>query len=373
MKSQKKLNAEENCAHFTSKPDYMINKQDFKSNNHMKFSNKFESLKNFQKPSLDSYMTCSKLNMHVSIFSLDMSKKYSYSEPNIANLLLNDLPQSKGYLKSKSTINSSNTNKKKSNSSHIRELKLTDKLKFQFKTNNKFWYLVKQVFLCKSQFKVNRFKSNILSRDNINNSSKQLNSSSSLSKKLSKSLDCLLVRNNLYSINAETSNNFHETNTKVNREPTTSALMQKLLNNGKPSIYPVNDLEKIEQISTNEKAAKFSALALSSSSSSDYKRQLSKFWKKTDYKYIRYISESNLTHSENSNKIEDKKPNRKSLKAQKLAEADDRALKNFLSKKQYSQRRNAICTKIDKLYHNKHLVNYMEHILREDYIRNFLI
>lgn len=36
-------------------------------------------------------------------------------------------------------------------------------------------------------------------------------------------------------------------------------------------------------------------------------------------------------------------------------------------------RRSAICSRIDKIYYNRQLVNFMEYLLREDYIKNFLL
>jgi hypothetical protein len=38
-----------------------------------------------------------------------------------------------------------------------------------------------------------------------------------------------------------------------------------------------------------------------------------------------------------------------------------------------SGRRSAICSRIDKIYYNRQLVNFMEYLLREDYIKNFLL
>ena len=53
-------------------------------------------------------------------------------------------------------------------------------------------------------------------------------------------------------------------------------------------------------------------------------------------------------------------------------ETNDKQLKMFFLCER-SGRRPAICSRIDKFYHNRQLVNYMEYLLREDYIRNFLL
>lgn len=53
-------------------------------------------------------------------------------------------------------------------------------------------------------------------------------------------------------------------------------------------------------------------------------------------------------------------------------ESNDKQLKMFFLCER-SGRRPAICSRIDKFYHNRQLVNYMEYLLREDYIRNFLL
>jgi len=54
-------------------------------------------------------------------------------------------------------------------------------------------------------------------------------------------------------------------------------------------------------------------------------------------------------------------------------ELNDKTLTFYLSSDKGCSRRNAICSRIDKFYFNRQLVNYMEHLLREDYIKNFLI
>jgi hypothetical protein len=54
-------------------------------------------------------------------------------------------------------------------------------------------------------------------------------------------------------------------------------------------------------------------------------------------------------------------------------ELNDKTLDLYLSTDKYCSRRNAICSRIDKFYFNRQLISYMEHLLREDYIKNFLI
>ncbi|CAF0905608.1 unnamed protein product [Brachionus calyciflorus] len=58
---------------------------------------------------------------------------------------------------------------------------------------------------------------------------------------------------------------------------------------------------------------------------------------------------------------------------EKKAEITDRILHKFLESNRLSCRRYAVCSRIDKLYHKKQLINYMEYLLREDYIQNFLM
>lgn len=50
----------------------------------------------------------------------------------------------------------------------------------------------------------------------------------------------------------------------------------------------------------------------------------------------------------------------------------DKTMRMFLACER-SGRRMAICSKIDKIAYNRQLINYMEYLLREDYIRNFLL
>ena len=58
---------------------------------------------------------------------------------------------------------------------------------------------------------------------------------------------------------------------------------------------------------------------------------------------------------------------------EKKAEINDKILNIYLNTCKYSCRRNAICSRIDKIYHNRQLINFMEYLLREDYIKNFLL
>ena len=58
---------------------------------------------------------------------------------------------------------------------------------------------------------------------------------------------------------------------------------------------------------------------------------------------------------------------------EKKNEINDLELNNYLEKSASKIRRNAICEKIDKLENNKQLLNFMEYLLREDYIKNFLL
>jgi hypothetical protein len=53
--------------------------------------------------------------------------------------------------------------------------------------------------------------------------------------------------------------------------------------------------------------------------------------------------------------------------------SNDSVFELFLAARSCAQRRNAICAKIDKLYSNRQLLDYMEFLLREDYIQSFLI
>lgn len=57
---------------------------------------------------------------------------------------------------------------------------------------------------------------------------------------------------------------------------------------------------------------------------------------------------------------------------EKYPHHNDKTLTSFLAS-QRCGRRYAICSKIDKIYNNRQLINYMEYLLREDYIRNFLL
>ncbi|RNA43211.1 hypothetical protein BpHYR1_018667 [Brachionus plicatilis] len=57
----------------------------------------------------------------------------------------------------------------------------------------------------------------------------------------------------------------------------------------------------------------------------------------------------------------------------KKSEINDNVLHRFLENKRAHARRFAICARIDKLDHNKELINFMEYLLREDYIQNFLM
>jgi hypothetical protein len=58
---------------------------------------------------------------------------------------------------------------------------------------------------------------------------------------------------------------------------------------------------------------------------------------------------------------------------EKRGELNDIVLNLFINSEKCAHRRNAVCTKIDKLYYDRQLVNYMEYLLREDYIKNFLL
>jgi hypothetical protein len=58
---------------------------------------------------------------------------------------------------------------------------------------------------------------------------------------------------------------------------------------------------------------------------------------------------------------------------EKKNEINDMDLNNYLENSASKIRRNAICEKIDKLENNKQLLNFMEYLLREDYIKNFLL
>ena len=58
---------------------------------------------------------------------------------------------------------------------------------------------------------------------------------------------------------------------------------------------------------------------------------------------------------------------------EKKNEINDTDLNNYLETNASKTRRNAICEKIDKLENNKQLLNFMEYLLREDYIKNFLL
>lgn len=57
----------------------------------------------------------------------------------------------------------------------------------------------------------------------------------------------------------------------------------------------------------------------------------------------------------------------------KKSEINDNVLHRFLESERSHSRRSAICARIDKLYRNKELINFMEYLLREDYIQNFLM
>ena len=59
--------------------------------------------------------------------------------------------------------------------------------------------------------------------------------------------------------------------------------------------------------------------------------------------------------------------------SEKKSELNDIVLNLFINSDKCAHRRNAVCTKIDKLYYDRQLVNYMEYLLREDYIKNFLL
>lgn len=61
-----------------------------------------------------------------------------------------------------------------------------------------------------------------------------------------------------------------------------------------------------------------------------------------------------------------------SSRSHPMPETTDKTLRAFLLSER-SGRRPAICSRIDKIYHNRQLINYMEYLLREDYIRNFLL
>lgn len=58
---------------------------------------------------------------------------------------------------------------------------------------------------------------------------------------------------------------------------------------------------------------------------------------------------------------------------EKKFEINDFDLIYYLSTKCSKQRRHAICAKIDKTDYNRQLQDFMEYLLREDYIRNFLL
>ena len=58
---------------------------------------------------------------------------------------------------------------------------------------------------------------------------------------------------------------------------------------------------------------------------------------------------------------------------EKKEELNDVILNYYLESPKISDRRGAICSRIDKFYNNRQLLNYMEYLLREDYIKNFLL
>ena len=51
----------------------------------------------------------------------------------------------------------------------------------------------------------------------------------------------------------------------------------------------------------------------------------------------------------------------------------DKTLVKFLSSKSVSRRRQATCSKIDKLENQRQLVNFMENRLRGEFVTNFLL
>ena len=61
------------------------------------------------------------------------------------------------------------------------------------------------------------------------------------------------------------------------------------------------------------------------------------------------------------------------INEKKEEEPQDNTLITFLNNRNISSRRCAICSRLDKLNCKKQLSNYMEYLLREDYIKNFLL
>jgi len=86
-------------------------------------------------------------------------------------------------------------------------------------------------------------------------------------------------------------------------------------------------------------------------------------------KKSRNKSENNNEH----NNDEFDKIDLRDFDEEKKKELNDERLNSFLKSKITSSRRNAISSRIDKLYHGAELVTYMENLLREEYIQNFLL
>lgn len=98
------------------------------------------------------------------------------------------------------------------------------------------------------------------------------------------------------------------------------------------------------------------------------------------YSSIKYIdsSEESLTSIKSTNNLISNNMNKNESKSdsnliKSLQRSNDSVFDLFLATRTSTQRRNAICPKIDKLNSNRQLLDYMEFLLREDYIQSFLL
>jgi hypothetical protein len=254
--------------------------------------------------------------------------------------------------------------------SQAHEYKLSDK--FKIKSNNTFWNILKQFITCQGDFLVS--KSNMVA----NSTEKQFNL---VTKPRSKSVGQLL---------------YTETGRKRSRQSLKKSFSKYENDNNFLKKANRKSEDKILQINTDihydkmveidvpagdaHTITNLDQLKIDHEPSANLQTTVSKFERFLKLTHInlrtrslnyeskrRHLSDTNLRIGESEAETNNKG-------ARSVGnEHDEKILQVFLSKKRYSARRNAICSRIDKLYHNKQLVNYMEFLLREDYIKNFLL
>jgi hypothetical protein len=255
----------------------------------------------------------------------------------------------------------------------VRGFKLKDKFKFQFKTNSAFCGVFKQFVTCSGANKNAMLDGTSLSRNSKNSRSKarskslshiivddsRLRSRQSVNKSFSRYKNERLILEDL--------NNERE-NIVVQKKPTETNLTVPH--------YDLNAIEPLSQSKALEQEPATPSKIINQENASPINSSKFERFLKLTHMHLRTKS---LNYSHRRRHLSDtnlqiaggKDP--RGASRNPFNEQDEKMLREFLSRKRVCSRRNAICSRIDKLEQNKQLLNYMEFLLREDYIKNFLL